>query len=180
MKKAAAMLDGSDSIHRYHRIYYAYIRNNFSTASSSSGSSSVGSALMDEASNTANGSNPLPSNSNASSNAVAGSEVELVFGRPFVLAQLGQYIMEVKRNLLRKDGGWTGSQLLPLILLSERHDGTYLVMGISPFVTTNTNIDKDNEDNNKGRLAPLINFRQFFKLAAKDMMIPFRSNCKYF
>lgn len=69
------MLDGQDSIHRYHRIYYAYIRNNLAHSSSHSSLSS-------------------------SSGAVAGLErefnSELIFGRTMVLARLGQFIMEVK------------------------------------------------------------------------------------
>ena len=82
----------------------------------------------------------------------------------------------LQRTLLRSKGGWTGSQILPLILLSERHDNTYLVMAISPFLS---NINSEQDVNDIRRLTPLLNFRQFFKLAAKDMMIPFRSNCKY-
>ncbi len=38
-----------------------------------------------------------------------------------------------QRNLSRKEGGWTGSALLPLVLLSERQDDTFLVVGISPL-----------------------------------------------
>ncbi len=49
-------------------------------------------------------------------------------------------------------------------------------MGISPFACPSgtSNITEDQQE----KLAPLINFRQFFKLAAKDMYINFRSNCK--
>lgn len=156
VKKASAMLDGQDSIHRYHRIYYAYIRSNFvqkSSAVTSQTSKNLGAASD-------------------------GGETELIFGRPMVLARLGQFIMEVKRNQSRKEGGWTGSSLLPLVLLSERADSSFLVMGISPFATPSGANAISEEQQQK--LAPLINFRQFFKLAAKDMSIKFRSNCKYF
>lgn len=151
VRKASAMLDGQDNIHRHHRLYYAYIKNNFSAHSAGAPGSSSALNKVD-------------------------SEMELIFGRPMVLARLGQFIMEVKRNLPKKDRGWTGSNLLPLILLSERQDSSYLVMGISPFACpsgTNNITDEQQE-----KLAPLINFRQFFKLAAKDMYVKFRSNCK--
>lgn len=105
-------------------------------------------------------------------------EMELIFGRPMVLTRLGQFIMEVKRKLPKYEHGWSGSSLLPLILLSERQDGSYLVLGISPLDTA-TGVDGVSEEMQE-KLAPLVNFRQFFKLAAKDMNIKFRSNCKSF
>jgi cell division control protein 45 len=156
LKKASAMLDGQDSIHRYHRIYYAYIRNNLAQHPSMSHgsfttSSSVASVDMEK---------ELTS--------------ELIFGRPMVLNRLGQFLMEVKRNQSKKEGGWTGSSLLPLILLSERQDGSYLVMGISPFATTTG--ERHVSEEHVHRLRPLTNFRQFFKLAAKDMHIKYRFN----
>lgn len=61
------MLDGHDSIHRHHRLYYAYIRGNFGSH-----------------------------HGQATSQHSSESETELIFGRPSVLAKLGQYIMEVK------------------------------------------------------------------------------------
>jgi hypothetical protein len=33
----------------------------------------------------------------------------------------------------KKNGGWTGSALLPFVLLSEKLDSNFLVVGISPF-----------------------------------------------
>lgn len=172
VKKSSAMLDGQDSIHRYHRIYYAYIRNNLGQHPSLNNSN--------HSSHNSHTNNPGASQA---SNAAAVLEMqkeltsELIFGRPMVLARLGQYIMEVKRNQSKKEGGWTGSSLLPLILLSERADGSYLVMGISPFATTSgqRNINEEHLQ----RLRPLTNFRQFFKLAAKDMHIKYRFNCKF-
>jgi hypothetical protein len=38
-----------------------------------------------------------------------------------------------QRNLPKKLGGWTGSLLLPFVLLSEKSDSNFLVVGISPF-----------------------------------------------
>lgn len=174
VKKSSAMLDGQDSIHRYHRIYYAYIRNNLGQHPSLSNSNHHNSSH--------NSNHPTTAGASQASNAAVlemQKELtsELIFGRPMVLARLGQYIMEVKRNQSKKEGGWTGSSLLPLILLSERADGSYLVMGISPFATTSgqRNINEEHLQ----RLRPLTNFRQFFKLAAKDMHIKYRFNCKF-
>lgn len=39
----------------------------------------------------------------------------------------------MQRNMTKKEGGWTGSALLPLFLLSERQDESFLVVGISPL-----------------------------------------------
>ena len=87
--------------------------------------------------------------------------------------------MEVKRNLPRRDGGWKGQFLLPLILLSERSDSSVLVMGISPFSCLASNpLEDEMTEEQKRKLLPLINFKQFFKLAAKDMEIKYRCNCK--
>ena len=152
------MLDGNSTIHRSHRLYYAYLSHNTSswgpnntttsgnTATTGSGSSTSGKAAVGDS---------------------AGAAIEHTFGRPMVLAKLGQYIMDIKvsnnssgsilyiyiyiyiyihchchslftatlsqRNLPKKNGGWTGSALLPFILFSEKQDGTFLVVGISPF-----------------------------------------------
>lgn len=70
VKRAAAMMDGRDSIMRYNRLYYAYLRK---TASSGSrGAGRPGGAEADL------------------------SEVEHTFGRALVLSRLGQFIMDVK------------------------------------------------------------------------------------
>jgi hypothetical protein len=39
----------------------------------------------------------------------------------------------LQRNMSKKNGGWTGSALLPFVLLSEKLDSNFLVVGISPF-----------------------------------------------
>ena len=44
-------------------------------------------------------------------------------------------------KMTKKDGGWIGSSLLPLILVSELHDDTFLVMGISPLLALTGNED---------------------------------------
>lgn len=172
VKKASAMLDGQDSIHRYHRIYYAYIRNNLAQHPSvtNAAASTLSSSSAAHGNNSANNAAVLEMQRELTS--------ELIFGRTMVLARLGQYLMEVKRNQSKKEGGWTGSSLLPLILLSERQDGSYLVMGISPFATTSG--ERNISEEHLQRLRPLTNFRQFFKLAAKDMHIKIRFNCKLF
>lgn len=46
-----------------------------------------------------------------------------------------------QRNLKKEQDGWMGSLLLPLVLFSEKSDGNYLVVGISP-VGPDTEIDE--------------------------------------
>lgn len=40
-----------------------------------------------------------------------------------------------QRNVPKKNGGWQGSALLPFVLLSEKADGNYIVVGISPLAS---------------------------------------------
>ena len=101
------------------------------------------------------------------------------FGRSFVLMRLGHFLMSVKRNTPKRLGGWVDSSLLPLILVSEKQDGQSLVVGVSPLnsavmsgPTTNNNNEEEEEWR---RLHPLCNFRQFFKLAAKDLNVDIKS-----
>ena len=82
--------------------------------------------------------------------------------------------MNIKRNIPKSQGGWTGSNLLPLILLSERQAGdTYIVVGISPLVDSEGLLPEEirNDPDLESRLSPLSNFREYFKLAAKDQKI---------
>jgi hypothetical protein len=51
-------------------------------------------------------------------------------------------------------------------------------MGISPLSCIGNPSEEEITDEQKQKLAPLINFKQFFKLAAKDMGIKIRCNCK--
>ena len=81
MKKASAMLDGNSSIHRCHRLYYAYL----SRTSSSWGPGSMGVSGA-----------PNSARSNAVATGDAAAIVEHTFGRPHVLSKLGQYIMDIK------------------------------------------------------------------------------------
>jgi hypothetical protein len=46
-----------------------------------------------------------------------------------------QIFISVQRNMAKKDGGWTGSALLPFVLLSEKADSNFLVVGISPLAS---------------------------------------------
>lgn len=75
------MLDGNSSIHRCHRLYYAYL----SRTSSSWGPGSMGVSGV---------------STNMRGNAVVSGDaaaiVEHTFGRPHVLSKLGQYIMDIK------------------------------------------------------------------------------------
>lgn len=82
----------------------------------------------------------------------------------------------VQRNLPRKAGGWTGSQLLPLVLLSQKQDSNYLVVGVSPLegLSGGESISEEQMQ----RLRPLTNFRQYFKLAAQLLGAEIRSICE--
>ncbi|KAJ1412696.1 CDC45-like protein-domain-containing protein [Ochromonadaceae sp. CCMP2298] len=148
VKKASAMLEGSSSIHRCHRLHYAYL----SRATSWGAGDKVGSGGMGGGGGGMGGGG-------------AGVSVEHSFGRPTVLAKLGQYIMDIKRNMPKKAGGWAGSSLLPFVLLSEKLDGNFLVVGISPFEALAGGEELTPEQTQK--LFPLTNFRQFFHLAGQ-------------
>eukprot|EP01034_Spumella_vulgaris_P021655 gene21655-27696_t len=147
VRKAAVMMDGRDSLVKLNRLYYAYLRRTSSSHSSSTGAAS----------------------SSSSSQGGAVSEMEHTFGRAQVVTRLGQFIMDVKRNLPRSEGGWTGSTLLPLILLSERQDDSYLVVGISPLASQCGGQEILPE--HKQKLNVLTNFREFYKQAAHELRI---------
>uniref|UniRef100_A0A7S3LYN8 Uncharacterized protein n=1 Tax=Spumella elongata TaxID=89044 RepID=A0A7S3LYN8_9STRA len=81
--------------------------------------------------------------------------------------------MDIKRNTPKKLDGWTGSALLPFVLLSEKSDGTFLVVGISPFSSVCGGEALTEEQERK--LLPLTNFRQFFKLAGQLLGAPVKN-----
>jgi hypothetical protein len=84
-----------------------------------------------------------------------------------------------QRNLAKRDGGWTGSSLLPLIILAEKSGGnSYLVVGVSPLQSAASAGGVAITEEQQMRLLPLTNFRQFFKQAAKEINATYRSNCK--
>lgn len=74
------MLDGNASIHRCHRLYYAYLGRSGSSwggGVSGAGARVTNAAALDPVSG-------------------SGASMEHTFGRPMVLMKLGQYIMDVK------------------------------------------------------------------------------------
>lgn len=83
MKKASAMLDGNSSIHRVHRLYYAYLSN------TSAGANNQTAATAGAAGGGAGGAGGV-------TNAAATNSMEHYFGRPMVVARLGQFIMDIK------------------------------------------------------------------------------------
>ena len=99
-----------------------------------------------------------------------------------VLARLGQYIMDVKMSMSRRDRGWVGKRLLPLVLLGEERRGKVLVVGISPLQSTigRAAIGADEDENAVERISALCNFNNFFRLAANDLArdagISYKSN----
>ena len=79
MKKASAILDGNSTIHRLRRVYYAHL------SSTSSAPAAAASANM------------ISGASSATSTAVGpAQQMEHTFGRPMVVAKLGQFIMDIK------------------------------------------------------------------------------------
>jgi hypothetical protein len=99
-----------------------------------------------------------------------------------VLARLGQYIMDVKMSMSRRDRGWVGKRLLPLVLIGEERRGKVLVVGISPLQSTigRAAIGADEDENAVERISALCNFNNFFRLAANDLArdagISYKSN----
>lgn len=164
VKKAAIMLEGHDSISRLNRLYFAYAyQAAYVTGSVDGGPTSAAAALV-AVSSSSSGSGAAAPASNAMD-----TEMDAPFTRPHVLTRLGQYIMEVKRNLSKKQGGWAGRKgLLPLILVAERRD-SYLVVGISPLATAQGRGELSDEDVHA--ISLLTNFRQFFQLACKEIRI---------
>lgn len=87
------MIDGN-SIQRFHRIYYAYLFSSKSSKKMNIPISSSGTTHHHNQHLARNNSNPSSSLNNNHTQHVL--EKELLFGRPNVLARLGQFIMEVK------------------------------------------------------------------------------------
>ena len=177
VKKAAVMLEGHDSISRLNRLYFAYVHQAaYLTGGggvSDGGAASTSSAALAAASSSSSGNSASGSGaaSASASNHGGGADFEMdaPFSRPHVLTRLGQFIMEVKRNLPKKQGGWSGRKgLLPLILIAEKRE-SYLVVGISPLSTAQGMADLTEQDQHA--ISQLTNFRQFFRLACKELRI---------
>jgi len=158
VRKASVMLEG-DSIQPMKRFY-------FSVVNSTGGEAGVA----------FRSSNPAGGGSMGGGGGVSSDEGELdsPFSRPMVLTRLGQFIMDVKRNLPKRENGWIGKRLMPLILVSELRGGTCLVIGISPLSSPlgGAEISKEDEDT----LRQLSNFKQYFKLAAKEIRAAYRDD----
>jgi cell division control protein 45 len=103
------------------------------------------------------------------------TEQDSPFSRPQVLIRLGHLIMDMKSKLPRREEGWTGKLLLPLILLAERPSrGTYLVVGISPLHVV---LDHDLIEARQLQMLKILgNFRRFFSAAAKELNANFSND----
>ena len=93
------MLDGNSSIHTSHRLYYAYLSRSSAGSSGGVGGAGSGSGAVSGAST---------SISSGGDGAGYSTEIEHSFGRPMVLAKLGQYIMDVKVCRYRHMFFWYG------------------------------------------------------------------------
>jgi hypothetical protein len=95
--------------------------------------------------------------------------MQYIFYNTNVLYKIGALIMNIKIHSLKRDGGWVGSKLLPLFLLSEKKD-TVVIFGISPlnFISVTSQIYDANQMEILKRIS---NFHLYFSLAAKDLKV---------
>jgi len=82
--------------------------------------------------------------------------------------------MDVKMSMSRRDGGWVGKRLLPLIVIGEERAGKVLVVGISPLHSTIGRAALDDPEAGEGaapreRVEALVNFNMAFRLAANSV-----------
>ena len=167
VKKAAVMLEGHDSISKLNRLYFAYVQQAAHLTGSADGAATSSAAFVASSSSSSSSSGAAGAGAGAGSGTSADLEMDAPFSRPHVLTRLGQFIMEVKRNLPKKQGGWVGRRgLLPLILIAEKRDSC-VVVGISPLATAQGAADLSEED--VTAIHTLTNFRQFYKLALKEL-----------
>jgi hypothetical protein len=100
VKKASAMLDGNSTIHRCHRLHYAYLsRNSSSWGPGTSAGGGGGGGMSGGDSSSSSSSYLSAAAAGGAGGAASGVEIEHSFGRPLVLAKLGQYIMDIKVRL---------------------------------------------------------------------------------
>ena len=105
---------------------------------------------------------------------LAVEEMDTPFTRPMVLTRLGQYIMDVKMSMKKRDGGWVEKKVLPLFLIGEERRGKCLIVGISPSQSTigNGKIEdetkEDGTNETRDRISTLSNFKAFYNIAVKE------------
>jgi hypothetical protein len=153
VRKAAIILEGEELIIRLNRLYYCKIDSS--------------SSMVPRTPHTIN--HELT------------HEIDEPFTRPQVLTRLGQFIMDVKRNIPVRHGGWSGASLLPLLMLSfKRTTKTYLVIGISPLQSTIVQEDEQHRQDPRvqQKLQILTNFKQLFQIAANECGARFWNDCK--
>ena len=75
-------------------------------------------------------------------------------------------------SMSRRDGGWVGKRLLPLVIIGQERAGRVLVVGISPLNSAigRSALDDDGEGmSQKERVEALVNFNMSFRLAANSV-----------
>ena len=149
VRKASSLLESNLNIQKLKNLYY--------TSVSSSGLSLGADADLRGASHQVAA---APSSAD---------DVDPPFSRPMVMARLGQYIMDVKLSMAKRDGGWTGKRILPLVLIGEERAGRCLVVGISPLHSVLGRAALDDDEDSRARVAALVNFNLFFRLAASSV-----------
>lgn len=171
VKKATVLLEGgAELLAPGNRFYYAYL-NGGSSGDVASGHnsfanpSSLSSILISSNGNTAA--------TTTSSGGNLEGELESIFTRPFVLERLGHFIMDVKRGMSKRDDGWVGKRLLPLILVSFKRD-TALIVGINPLDSMHGREGVSEEHLRECHV--LSNFKYYFGLAAQELKISIRND----
>lgn len=174
VRRATMLLEeGSDALHSMHRFYYTNINN-----ISESGRGTSGGTLASIATNPNSRSHSSKGNNSNIDFDSNSQDIDSIFSRPLVLARLGHFVMDVKRSLKKKDGGWVGSKLFPFFLLSKRRD-RMLIVGVSPLHGKFGEKEGPDGVNNMSEqqinnLKVLASFKHFYKAAAVDLKIEYK------
>ena len=171
VRRATMLLEeGSDALHSMHRFYYTNINNISESGHGTSGGTVTSIATSNNRSHHRGGS---------TLDVESGSQdIDSIFTRPLVLARLGHFVMDVKRSLKKKEGGWVGNKLFPFFLLSKRKD-RMLIVGVSPLHSKLGEKEGPDGVSNMSEakieyLRTLASFKHFYKLAAEDLNIDYK------
>ena len=162
VKKVAGLLENYDAITRVQRMHFTYI---YKVGHSSDININMNIVSADTSSGTTGSANILPSD----------CDIQTILSNPRVLLQIGNLLMNIKMNITKRDGGWTGSKLLPLFLLCEKKDTT-IIIGISPlgFLQSSSSSLVNVGAKQMELIKKISNFYLFYSLAAREMKIPIK------
>lgn len=161
VKKVAGLLENYDAITRVQRMHFTYI---YKVGHSSDININMNIVNADTSSSMTGSTNILPSD----------FDIQTILSNPRVLLKIGHLLMNIKMSITKRDGGWTGSKLLPLFLLCEKKDTT-IIIGVSPLNFLQSSSSSLNIAAKQMELIKKIsNFYLFFSLAAREMKIPIK------